>query len=109
MRKVIVITTSFEAIHHWPDCPIEEVSFLKNPHRHIFHVTAKFTVSHNNRDIEFIAKKREVEQYVDVHFRSKNLGALSCEDIAEALFSTFNASFISVYEDNENGSEIYEN
>lgn len=106
MNRCIVIKTSFEAIHNWPDCPIEEVSFLKHPHRHIFHVKMKWDVSHNDRDIEFIQAKRKVDNFVEWHWAGKNIGAKSCEMLAQTLLDLFNASFVSVFEDNENGAEL---
>ena len=107
MTKTIVIKTQFEGIHQWPDCNIPEVHFLRNPHRHIFHVTMKFKVDHNNREKEFIVAKRQLEDVLRIDYADKDLGAMSCEDIAEKLMAHFQASYVSVFEDNENGAEIY--
>lgn len=106
LAKAVVLTTSFPAIHAWPDCTIKEVSFLKTPHRHIFHVTMKFPVNHNDRDIEFLDKKQAVDMHIDELYRYRDLGKRSCEDIAEELLLTFEAVFVSVFEDNENGAEV---
>jgi len=107
MKKSILISTSYSATHCWPDCPIEEVSFLKHPHRHVFHVVMRFEVSHNNRDIEFIQKKILVDDYLSNTWNEKDVGNLSCEDMAEILFNRFEADYVSVLEDNENGAEVY--
>ena len=33
------VTTTFDALHCWPDIPADHPKqFLKNPHRHLFHV-----------------------------------------------------------------------
>jgi len=106
MRKLIVIRTQFEAIHNWIDCDILEVDFLRFPHRHIFYVTIKFTVRNNNREIEFLTFKKQLDKYISRNFGS-NVGSMSCEDIAEKLLNKFDASFVSVFEDNENGAEVY--
>ena len=107
MKKLIVIRTTFAAIHHWPECDIEEVSFLRHPHRHLFYVTMKFNVSHNDRDIEFIRQKKEVDFFCESRYGDTFIGTMSCEDIAEELMNKFEADFVSVFEDNENGAEIY--
>ena len=109
MKKYIIIRTQFEAIHSWPDCPIEEVSFLKNPHRHIFHVEIKIKVSHNNRDVEFIQAKRILNEFLQQTYNEKDIGHLSCEMICEDIqqnFAGWSSHSISVFEDNENGAEI---
>ena len=47
MGKIfVVVKTEFEGFHSWEDAP-DEVSFLRNLHRHIFHVTAKWKVNHD--------------------------------------------------------------
>ena len=107
MRKFVVIKTDFPATHHWPECPIPEVSFLKWPHRHLFYVVMKFRVDHNDRDIEFIQQKNKVDHFILAEFSNLFLGKMSCEDIAEELMKRFKADFVSVFEDNENGAEIY--
>lgn len=108
MRKAIIITLQFPAVHRWENCSIESVAFLKNPHRHLFFVTIRIPVSHNDREIEFIDMKNKVEAYVKANYANKDLGTKSCEQIAEELYTQFSASYVSVLEDNENGSEIYE-
>ncbi len=102
----VVIRTSFIAVHCWPECPLEEVEFLRSPHRHVFHVTVKFDVSHNDRDIEFIKAKKEIDSYLRDNYDYKDIGRMSCEDIADRIMETFNAAFVSVFEDDENGAEI---
>lgn len=104
MKKFIVIKTTFEAIHCWPECPIDEVQFLQHPHRHEFYVTMKWEVHHNDRDKEFIVMKREVDFWLQANYDKKDIGRKSCEDICDELKTAFkDAVFISVFEDNENG------
>lgn len=108
MKKFIVINTTFEGIHCWPECPIDEVSFLRDPHRHIFHVTVKWPVNHNDRDKEFIVMKRKVDAWLKVLFPDKQMGRKSCEDVCQLIKDEFpDASFISVFEDGENGAEVH--
>lgn len=106
-KTLVVIRTSFSALHCWPDCPIEEVSYLKNLHRHTFHVEMRWEVKHDNREIEFIAKKNEVNLFLQEYWNSKNLKSMSCEMMAKELARLFFANYVSVFEDNENGSIYY--
>lgn len=39
-------------IHKYPDAP-EEVAYLRDPHRHLFHFKVTITVFHHDREIEF--------------------------------------------------------
>jgi hypothetical protein len=106
MVKRIIVNLTWEGIHSWPDCPFEDVKFLKYPHRHIFHICAKKSVSHNDRDIEIIRLKRSIHSYLQERI-GNNLGRTSCEDLAERILKKFNLDYCSVLEDGENGAEIY--
>ena len=110
-QKNIIIKTQFPALHAWKDCPIKDVEFLKHPHRHVFYVTVKIPVIHNNRQIEFFIVKRSLEEHIRKYFYDQYLGGQSCEDICESLSAFIQhdfggCSYISVMEDNENGAEI---
>ena len=107
MKKRVIITTSFPAIHYWEQCPIESVGFLRNPHRHVFHVTVKIPVNHDDRDIEFIDFKNKLEKYIQEVFYNKNIGQTSCEMICKEIMLHFPLiTYIKIMEDNENGAEF---
>ena len=54
MRKTfVVVKTTFSALHAWPECPYEDVAFLRTPHRHVFYVTMKIQTT-EDRELEFI-------------------------------------------------------
>jgi hypothetical protein len=108
----IFCTLQVEALHNWANCDIEEVMYLKHPHRHIFYIKAFKRVTHNDRDIEFIKLKHEITEYLRFNYwdesqRIHNFGSQSCEMIAADLYDTFNLSSCNVSEDNENGSIVY--
>lgn len=108
MRIQVVVTTTFEAIHSWPDCPYEDVAFLRSPHRHIFHVVMKWKVDHVHRHIEFIRQKRLVESFIKQTWDGRDLGGTSCEALAVRLHKAFpNCCFVSILEDGENGAEVH--
>lgn len=106
IKKYIIIKTQFPAVHYWKDCNIDEVSYLKHPHRHLFHVHLKATVDHGDRAIEFISFKQQINAYIDEHFANKKFEC-SCEMIAEQLLKAFSKlTSVEVYEDNENGGGV---
>lgn len=114
MKTNVIIKLSIEGLHNWPEARnmFPEVAFLSDMHRHVFHFTLKKRVYHDNRDIEFIMFKRDVEQYLRGKFwredyRCLMFGPMSCEMIAKQLLECFECEYVSVWEDNENGAEVY--
>ena len=110
----VIVKLEIEGLHSWPDAKkvVPEVGFLSDPHRHIFHITAKKRVYHDDRDIEFIMFKRDVHEYMmdkyyQAEYRCCWFGAKSCEMLAKELLEHFGCEYVSVFEDNENGAEIY--
>ena len=113
MRMNIIVNFKFEGIHQWSgvmkdgDEKIKNVEFLKHPHRHIFHVTAKKEVKHDDRDIEIIQLKRQMERMFSAHKIPALLGETSCEQLAKTFIKTFDLCYCSVLEDGENGAEAW--
>jgi hypothetical protein len=113
MRTGVVVNTQFEALHRWENCPHEDVLFLRYPHRHIFYVTFKADVTHPDREIEFVRLKRVLNVFIQENYAGQNLGNKSCEmmcsEIREFMYSKGVYSYyVSVFEDNENGAELFE-
>ena len=111
MRTEVFCTLQVEGIHNWPGCPLEEVAYLRDPHRHVFHVKAYTTVTHSDRDVEFIMLKHTLLEYLTTtywHDECKCLyfGAKSCEMIAQELIDSFGLSRCEVSEDGENGAVV---
>lgn len=111
MKKYIVVKSQIEGLHQWKDCPFVDVQFLKDLHRHIFHIKVQKEVSHNDRDIEIIMFKRKIEKWLkDNYFNSYhnccNFKNKSCEMIAEEILLEFDCKSVEVLEDNENGAII---
>lgn len=109
--KYIVVQFDFEGVHSWPGVidhqELGDVQFLQYPHRHLFAVKMKREVSHNDRDVEIINFKREVELYVFSRYgrNPANIGSRSCEMMAEELSTVFGLKSCEVLEDGENGAE----
>lgn len=107
MKTFVEIRWHVLGMHHYPGAP-DAVAFLRNPHRHIFHMRAKVAVGHNNRDVEFILLKRDCLAFNIANCKGTALnaaqhealewckfnkeawlfdfGSLSCEQIASEIF-----------------------
>ena len=118
INSFIWVTFQREGIHCYPaaltDPKLQSVSFLGYPHRHIFHFRVELEVFHDDRDVEFIMFKRELEQYIDGMMGFLN--NKSCGMIANDLYNLYikvkypnRICVIEVSEDNENGCRIYFN
>lgn len=116
MKSNIIVNLQVEGIHCWPDCPIEEVAFLRTPHRHIFQIECKKEVTHLDRDIEIIQFNRKIQDYLLNKYGTGrsfynlkkicDFGSKSCEMIAVELVGEFQLNYCKVLEDGENGAEV---
>ena len=119
--KMIWVTFQKEGIHCYPAAATDpnlatgdqyDVSFLANPHRHIFHFRVWLSVTHNDRDVEFIQFKRWLEQLYSSTQGVLSLDHKSCEMMSDELYDTISNKYpgrevwIEVSEDGENGSFI---
>jgi hypothetical protein len=105
----VFCTLQIEGTHCWPECPHDEVAYLRDPHRHIFLIKAYKKVTHDDRDVEFIMLKHTIQEYMEVKYFTEslcNFGAKSCEMIAEELIEQFELSRCEVSEDGENGAIV---
>ena len=109
LETQIYINTQFEGVHAYPAAPAG-VEFLAHPHRHIFHVNIKIDVFHNDRELEFILFKREMNQFIADNL--KELQFKSCEMIGEMFLTYIISKYkrrscsVTISEDLENGAEV---
>lgn len=113
-QKMVWVSFQREGIHRYPaaleDPALEDVRFLGHDHRHIFHFKIHIEVFHDDRDVEFILFKRFCEGLFNSG--TLQLDYKSCEMISDDLYHQiakeypFRDVWISVSEDNENGSDI---
>ena len=112
VHKSIWVRFAREGIHKYPaaltEPELKEVSFLGHPHRHMFHFEVEIEVYHDDRDIEFILFKRELEGLFDdgtLQLDYKSCEML-CDDIADYVRNKYpnRDLIVKVSEDNENGS-----
>lgn len=83
MQKSIIVTVEFEGFHFYKDAP-KAVSFLADRHRHLFKVKAEIEVFHDDRELEFILVKRDLQHlFLPVIAIRENCG--SCEMLATEI------------------------
>jgi hypothetical protein len=119
-NMMIAVTFQKEGIHCYPQAltdpklatgNADDVSFLGYPHRHIFYFKVKIQVFEEDRDLEFIQVKRQLENWYNTN--TLQLDYKSCEMISDDLALKIQDTWpgrnveIHVYEDNENGSESF--
>ena len=120
-NKMIWVTFRKEGIHKYPAALTEpnlatgdeyDVSFLGHPHRHIFHFRVWLSVTHNDRDVEFIQFKRWLEKLYSGDQSVLSLDYKSCEMMSDDLHGMISQKYpgreiwIEISEDGENGSFI---
>lgn len=113
LERYIEVTFQKEGIHKYPaaltDPNLKHVSFLGYPHRHMFHFRVRVSVTHNDREIEFILFKRELQSLYNGIY---DIDYKSCEMIAEELIEYVNKNYpgrvveVNVSEDGENGAVL---
>ena len=118
-NKMIWVKFEKEGIHCYPAAATDpnlatgdeyDVSFLANPHRHIFHFRVWIGVEHSDRAIEFIQFKRWLENLYSQG--TLQIDYKTCEMMAEDLYEQIAAKhpgrevWIEVSEDGENGALI---
>ena len=118
-NKMIWVTFRKEGMHKYPAALTDpalatgdeyDVSFLGYPHRHIFHFKVWISVTHDDRDIEFIQFKRWLENLYSSG--TLQLDYKSCEMMSGDLYDSISNKYpgreiwIEVSEDGENGSFI---
>lgn len=114
LKNYVVVKAQFEGFHYWKDAP-EEVKFLRDLHRHIFHVRVEVPVKHENRDVEIILLKQFINDTCSILTEPIKKKGLSCEQIATMIAKIVAMRYdvdrcaVEVLEDNENGGiSVYE-
>ena len=108
IKQYVEIETDFQAIHNWPECPFDEVSFLKHPHRHKLIVTVKVETA-KDRQIEFYILKNKVDKIINTIFgieMTKKLGRMSMEELSFKILDELKRDYdcfmeVSVSEDGQ--------
>jgi len=113
IKTTVIVKLAVDGMHNFPKAAeiFPEVGFLAERHRHMFNFTVSCAVTHSDRDKEFIMLKRDIleylhEEYYNETSRTHEFGAKSCEMLAEEILIAFDAEWVEVFEDNENGARV---
>ena len=112
-KTTVIVKLAVEGIHNFPKAQemFPTVGFLKYPHRHIFHIKASKEVLHDERDVEFIMFKRDINEWLQLQYHDDvegllDFGGMSCEMIARNILEYFHCEWVEVWEDDENGARV---
>lgn len=114
----IVVKLQVAGTHSWPrvvDFPeLKAVHYLQHDHRHVFHIRVEKEVTHDDRDIEIIMLKQEIEKFFrDEYYTERDglcvFGSKSCEMMCEMLLWRFDLDRVECLEDGENGAKCVRN
>lgn len=106
--REVWVTYRFVGFHKWADAPNQR-AYLRDAHRHVFHVQLHVSVAHDNRDIEFHDLLDQLAAMCNA-LDHRQLG--SCEQIAHAVACATHDKWprrrvrCSVSEDGENGATV---
>lgn len=110
-KSFIIVRGQFEFCHRYADAP-EEVAYLRNLHRHMFNYEVEIEVYHDDRELEFIMVKHEIEDFLLNRDRIWP-ETTSCEQMAQSIGNFLRTHYgferdltVSVFEDNENGAKV---
>lgn len=112
----ICVQWQFEGVHHFPGAEgpqFNDVSFLANAHRHMFHCQVIIEVFHDDRELEFLQVKRDLK----AQFGDGEMNNMSCEMMARKIIEYLDTTrpyndfqrdiTVEVYEDGENGAMVH--
>lgn len=108
--KFIKVKTQFEGFHKYENAP-EEVSFLRNRHRHVFGLTVKIQVTESDRELEYFLVLKDVKTLIKKYLKQTK-ETESCEMIAEFFLDYLETKYrnrrieVEVSEDDENSSLV---
>lgn len=106
MNKYVLVFLTVDGFHYWKNAP-ESSSYLKQTHRHKFFIRSWFKVQSNDREVEFFAKQKEIEELLLTTFGSPcDFEYRSCEDIATFIIENTNSARVEVLEDGFYGAII---
>lgn len=103
----IAVSFQAEGWHCWPQAP-QRRAYLRQSHRHMFHVYAALQVLHDERDVEFHDLRDACVQW----FGSGDYGSMSCEALARQLCEQIVTTWpgrtarVVVSEDDENAAMV---
>lgn len=107
----VIVQLQVMGVHAWPECPYPEVAYLRNPHRHVFHIRA-YLLTTGDRAVEILRFQHKLKNYLEKTYATPGRNELdfqnrSCEQLAHELLHRFGLHACDVLEDGENGAWIF--
>lgn len=105
------VTWRAVGLHAWPEAPLRR-SYLRSPHRHVFHLRLELPVSHDDREHEFHDLQDFLAFAGDAAITLRAVDAVgSCEMIARRIATAAADKFdrqatVDVSEDGESGARV---
>lgn len=108
IQTFVICALQVEGFHRWPNAPEDpELAFLRDRHRHVFHIRMEFKVRHNDRAIEIIQMENRVKRHLHRNYGTPcEFEGRSCEDIATHLLKHYDAASVEVLEDGYGGARV---
>lgn len=107
----VIVRGQYEFTHCYPEAP-DEVSYLRDLHRHLFNYEVEIEVYHDDRELEFIMVKHVLEDFLATRYTLWSTRT-SCEQMADSIADCLQSKYgflrylsVKVFEDNENGAKI---
>lgn len=103
-----IIKLQKEGLHYWKDAPTE-VAFLRNKHRHLFHIVVYIQQNQSvDRDVEYIQFKHFLETLKIINDERDSCEAIATnlKELIEDYFNNTRKVKVEVTEDNENGALV---
>lgn len=109
-NTAVWVKARFTALHRWKDAP-DEAAFLRDYHRHEFHVELGVKVNHDDRDVEFLKLKNDLQCLLLAVYHNETFDH-SCEQVASQILTRYHdagwdVAYCKVSEDGENGATVY--
>ena len=108
-RVTVICELPIEGFHLWLNA-IDEVKFLRHPHRHTFVIRMAFGVEHDDRDKEIFILRDMIRRFIEKHYGlPAQFGPMSCESIARILLEQFremDVAWVEVWEETTGGARI---
>lgn len=112
LKSTIVVKLETEFIHRYKDAP-EEVVFLRAYHRHMLQLDIEMEVFNDDRELEFILVKRDLQEVfntglIDVKYVDKSCETI-CKEIISLLIDKYGNReiIVTASEDGENAGRVY--
>jgi dephospho-CoA kinase len=115
----VFVNLQMEALHAFfgaENPEFKEVEYLKYPHRHLFGFKVELEVTHDDRDVEFIMFKHQIQNMLRQRYYNEEIDMLdftgkSCEMLAKEIIEyclelCLLPKEVWVNEDGENGAHV---